>query len=373
MRIVPVESGRDVTHFITAARAAYAADAAWVQPLVVERRLHLSKRNPVFAHTRARFWTANRDGRPVGRISAQVDDLHLQTHRDATGFFGFLEAADDGEVFAALFRAAEAWLREEGMRRALGPFSFSINDECGLLIDGFDTPPMFMMGHARPYYDARVKEQGYVKAKDTVAYLLDPALTPPEVMAASVRKAAASGVRVRPIRMSRLAEEMGILREIFNDAWSTNWNAVPFTAAEMEELGKSLRLFVPSEYVQIAEVNGEPAGMIVVVPNLNEYFRDFGGRLLPTNWLRLLWRLRRSPRSARVPLMGVRKRYQRSALGMALVFVLVEAVRRPLLERNVHQVELSWTLEDNRPMHHIKERLGARPYKRYRIYEKPLA
>jgi hypothetical protein len=372
LRVWPVEGRRHLTRFIRVPWTVYAGDPSWVPPLVFERRQHLS-RNPFFEHARARFWVAERDGRPVGRISAQVDDLHLERYRDAAGYFGFLEAIDDASVFAALFEAAESWLREQGMRRCIGPFNLSINDECGLLIDGFDTPPMFMMGHGRPYYDARVRGQGYRKAKDTVAYSIDPRVEPPRVMEQMVRRAGAR-VFVRPARLAHLKEDLAILRDIYNDAWSENWNATPFTAAELDDLGSSLKLFIPPEYVQIAEVEGEAAGMIVLVPNLNELIRDLDGRLLPTNWLRLLWRLKRGrARSGRVPLMGVKKKYQRSSLGMAMAFCLFDAIRIPAVRNGMRHMELSWTLEDNRPMRHIKERIGARVYKTYRMYQKELA
>lgn len=372
LHVAPVQSRRELTRFIKVPRPIYADDPVYVEPLVFERRRHLSH-SPFFAHARARFWIAYRGDRPVGRISAQVDQLHLERYGDATGYFGFLDAFDDPDAFAALFLAAEHWLREQGMRRVLGPFNLSINDECGLLVEGFDTPPMFMMGHGHGYYDARVREQGYRKAKDTVAYLIDSLEAPPPVMVNALRKLESAKVRIRALRLSRLREDLAILRELFNDAWERNWNFVPFTEQELDGLGESLKLFVPPEFIQIAEVDERPVGMIVVVPNLNEILGDLGGRLFPLGWLRLLWRIKmRPPRSARVPLMGVRREYQRSALGMALVFGLIEAVRDPLRRARVERVELSWTLEDNRPMRHIKERIGAKPYKRYRLYEKSL-
>lgn len=371
--VEPVDGFRERSRFLRVPWTVYAGDPNWTPPLLLERRLHLSRRNPFFAHARARFWIARRGGAAVGRISAQVDDLHLSTHRDDTGFFGMLEAIDDPQVFAALFGAAEAWLREQGMKRSLGPFNLSINDEIGTLIDGFDTPPMFMMGHAHPYYDERIRQCGYVKAKDTVAYLRNPADETPPVMRASVRRAERDGIRVRPGRLSHLREDLAIVRDIYNDAWSENWNAIPFTEAEFDDLGSSLRLFVPPEFVQIAEVGGKPAAMLVAFPNLNESIRDLDGRLFPFGWAKLLWRLkRRLPHSARVPLMGVRKEYQRSAVGMSLVFALLDAIRGPLIARDVDRLELSWTLEDNRGMRHIKERIGARVYKTYRIYERSL-
>lgn len=374
LRLVAAKSGRQRTAFIKVPWRIYADDPLWAPPLILERRLHLSKQNPFFAHATANFWIAYRGSEAVGRISAQVDRLHLEQYDDATGFFGFLEAVDDPAVFALLLNAAETWLRERGMKRILGPFNLSINDEVGSLVSGFETPPMFMMGHGRPYYDGRLKELGYEKAKDTVAYLLDASGERAAVMEAAVRRARSRNIRIRPLRLSHLKEDLETIRDIYNDAWSQNWNFIPFTSAELDSLGQSLKLFVPPEFVQIAEVNDKPAGMIVLVPNLNETIRDLDGRLLPFGWVRLLWRLkRRLPHTARVPLMGVRKEYHRSSLGVTIVFLLIDALREPVRDRDIHHIELSWTLEDNLPMRHIKERIGAHTYKQYRIYGKQLA
>jgi hypothetical protein len=372
--VVPVTGWTTRRDFLRVPGVVHAGDPQWIPPLQLERRIHLSRRNPFFRHAEACLFVAYENGVPVGRISAQIDRLHLERYRDATGFFGFLDAIDEPRVFAALSSAAETWLAARGMERVRGPFSFSINDEIGVLIDGFDTPPMFMMPHGAPYYDTRIRAQGYEKAKDVVAYLLEIGAEMPPFMQAVLRRDRGGRIRTRPIDLGRLREEVAIIGDIFNDAWENNWGYVRWTAEELDDLGSSLKLFVPPELVQIAEIDGEPAAMIVVVPNLNEAIRDLDGRLLPLGWLKLLRRVRwGSPTSARVPLMGMRKQHQRSATGMALVIRLLEAVRTPLLRRGMRRIELSWTLEDNRPMRHIKERLGASVYKTYRIYEKALS
>lgn len=350
----------------------YKDDPVWVPPLVLERRQHLSPRNPYFAHAKCRFWIACRNSTPVGRISAQVDRLHLERYRDATGFFGLLEGEDSAEVFHALTGVAESWLREEGMRRALGPFNLSINQECGLLVDGFDTPPSVMMGHGRPYYGPRTEEQGYRPEKDLLAYDLDADFR----LSASIQSLVArtgGRVRIRPMQKACFEKDLAILQDIFEDAWSQNWGFVPFTRAEFKHLGQSLKFLVDDNLVQIADVDGSPAAMIVALPNLNEVIRDLDGRLLPFGWLKLLWRLKvRYPKSARVALMGVRRCYQGSLLGAALAFMVIEAVRGPGVRRGVQEVELSWILEDNIGMRHIIESLGGVAYKRYRIYSKSL-
>ena len=370
LTVVPVEGARAVGAFIRLPWTIYAGDPAWVPPLLLERRHHLSRRRPRFA--RARFWIAYRGRAPVGRISAQIDRLHLERYHDATGFFGMLEAEDDGRTFEALLGTAEAWLRAEGMRRVLGPFNLSINEECGLLVEGFDTPPMILMGHGRPYYAARLEARGYRAAKDLLAYRLAADFTTPDIMRATVLRAGRAVV-VRPLRRSSFRSELATLREVFEDAWSENWGFVPFTAAEFEELGRALRFIVDDDFVQIAEVDGEPAGMLVLLPNLHEAIRDLNGRLRPLGWLKLVWRLGvRRPRTGRVALMGVRKRYQRTALGLAIAFSMIDAVRARGLARGVRDVELSWVLEDNHGVRSLLEAIGSVVYKRYRLYEKPL-
>ncbi|MBZ0168711.1 MAG: hypothetical protein K8F29_04615 [Kofleriaceae bacterium] len=369
---MPINGSRDLRRFIRLPSSFYADDPAWIPPLLIERREQFSPRNPYFAHAHCCFWLAYRGTRPVGRISAQIDELHEARYRDATGFFGLLEAENEADTFRALLSTAETWLRNQGMSRIRGPFNLSINQECGLLVEGYDTPPMIMMGHARPYYADRIAAEGYQRSKDLLAYRVTTDFTPPALMRAAVNKAAGC-VRIRPLRRPSMNEELRILKEIFEDAWSANWGFIPFTEEEFRHLGHSLRLLVDDEGVQIAEVDGIPAGMIIALPNLNEAIRDLHGRLLPFGWLKLLWRLKvKRPTTARVALMGIRKYFQRSALGTALAFMLIDAVRGYGIRRGIREVELSWILEDNMRMRDMLAIIGGVPYKRYRIYEKAL-
>ena len=373
LRVVPVEGRRGLRQFIRLPWSIYLDDPAWVPPLLLERKEHLSKRNPFFEHAKCKFWLAYRGATPVGRISAQVDQLHLQRYEDSTGFFGLLEAEDEAETFRALMDTAETWLRDQGMRRVLGPFNLSINQECGLLVEGFDTSPMVMMGHARPYYGARVEENGYRKEKDLLAYHIgsDFQLTPAMRL---IIKRVKKRVHLRPLRRSIFREELKILQDIFEDAWSQNWGFVPFTRAEFEHLGKSLKLLLPDDQVQIAEVDGVPAAFMVALPNVNEAIRDLNGKLFPLGWLKLLWRLKVAyPKSVRVAMMGVRQRYQNSRLGAALAVMVVEACTAPAVRRGVLTAEMSWILDDNLGMRNIIESLGGKVYKRYRIYSKERA
>jgi hypothetical protein len=372
LRIVSVEGKEGLRRFIRLPWSIYAEDPAWIPPLLVERSQHLSKQNPFFEHAKCKFWLAYRGDRPVGRISAQVDQLHLQHHQDSSGFFGLLEGEDDSEIFRLLLGTAETWLSNQGMRRIVGPFNLSINQECGLLVEGFDTPPMVMMGHARPYYSARLEEKGYGKEKDLLAYLVDVDFELTKAMK-TVIKRAARRVSIRSLKRERFSEELEILQDIFEDAWSENWGFVPFTKEEFRHLGQSLKHLVHDEYVQIAEVDGSPDAMIIGVPNVNEVIKDLNGRLLPFGWLKLLWRLKvKRPTTARVPLMGVRKRHHNSLLGAALAIMVVERARRLGAKYGAKKVELSWILEDNAGMRNILESMGGVVYKRYRIYGKEL-
>ena len=373
LRILSVAGKADLDQFIRVPELIFKADPHWIPPLRLERHMHLStKHNPYFQHAKWQAWIAWRGERPVGRISAQIDTLHLELHADATGFFGMLDAEDNAETFAALISTAEQWLSKQGIRRVRGPFNLSINEEMGLLIEGFTTPPVFMMGHALPYYREHIEQCGYHKAVDALAYLIAPNFEAPPVMQRLVA-AASNRVKVRHLDRTRFDEEISLLRDIFNDAWAENWGFVPFTEAEFQELGKNLKFLLDEEYIQIAEVDGEAAAFIIGMPNINEAIRDLGGKLFPFGWLKLLWRLKiRRPSSGRVPLMGVRQKFQRTRLGPGLAFLIIDAVRAELHKRGAHRLELSWILEGNAGMRNIIESIGGVAYKRYRVYERQL-
>jgi hypothetical protein len=370
--IRPVSDRKQLDEFIAIPWSVYGDDPHWVPPLLFEQRQRLTPKNPFFQHAHWQAWTAWSGDRPVGRISAQIDRLYLEQHADRTGYFGMLEAEDSPELVAALLATAENWLREQGMQQVRGPFNLSVNEECGVLVDGFNTPPYIMMGHARPYYGHHIEAAGYRAARDLLAYHIAPDFDAPAVMTRLAEKAGRD-VIIRPLRRKQLQQELEILRDIFNDAWADNWGFTPFTQAEFADIGTMLTLLVDDDFVQIAEIGNQPVAMIVALPNINEVIRDLNGRLLPTGWLKLLWRLKIGyPKSARVPLMGVRKEYQQRRLGPALAFMIIDAVRQGLIRRKIRHVEMSWILEDNSGMRNIIETIGGTAYKRYRVYEKPL-
>lgn len=372
LTVRPVSSFREMGKFIDVPWHVYADDSMWVPPLRLERRFHYSKFNPFFKHGKWQAWVAYKNNRPVGRISAQIDCLHRQRYGSDTGQFGALECVNDPAVFSALIIHAEAWLAARHARKISGPFDLSINQECGVLVEGFETPSVVMMPHSPKWYGTLLESNGYQPAKDLLAYWVNVDFETPRVMRRLIQKFT-NQVRLRPLNRKKFNEEIEMLRDIFNDAWSANWGFVPFTKLEFAELGNSLRLLVPEDFIQIAEVNGTPAAFMVALPNLNEIFVKLNGNLFPFGWFKLIKKLKfREIHTARIPLMGVRKEFHHTPLGMALAFMVIDAPRRIGLERGIKEVEMSWILDDNHAMRGMLESIGSKQYKRYRIYEKTL-
>jgi hypothetical protein len=365
----------DLRAFLDLPFRLYAKDPHWVAPLYLERYEHLDpKKNPYFQHAEVALFLASRGDRVVGRISAQLCRLRTARHGDGAGQFGFIEAEDDPEVFKALLGAASSWLAARGATSLQGPFNFSINDEMGLLVEGHDTPPSMMMAHAMPYYAHRIEEQGFAKAKDMIAYdFADPG-EEQRLLKASLKRALANkDITLRPLDKKKLMRELEIIVSIANDAWSDNWGFVPWTQEEMTALGNNLKLLVSGDYIAIAEYKGEPAAMAVSLPNINDWITGLNGKLLPFGWAKLAWNLfARPPRAVRFPLMGVRKAYHGTSIGGVLGMAAIARVRNYHVSRGTMKGELSWILEDNMPVRHMIETFGGKPYKTYRIYEKPI-
>ena len=378
VRVREVVTSGDFRRFLEVPHLVYRNDPHWVAPLRSETRKVLDRRrNPFFDHGEACYWLAYRGDTPVGRISAQVNRLHLETHRDATGNFGFLEAVDDPAVFDALLGTAEAWLRARGLVRALGPYSLSMNDEIGVLVSGFSHPPVIAMTHAPPYYGPRLESAGYTKAKDLYAFRfeIDEARNKsiPEMLRHAARINREGRVRVRHIDMRRFEPEMRSGIAVYNDAWSANWGFVPVTPREVEHLSAALKPVIHPRGILLGEIDGRLEGLFVAIPDLNELIADLGGRLLPFGWAKLLWRLRtRSPRGGRVMLAGLTKAYQNSALGASMLLWMFADLFQAASERGYRYVEFSWVLEDNTRSIALCERYGGRLYKTYRLYQKSL-
>lgn len=373
--VLPVRTPEELKRFIALPARLNAKDPNWITPLFLERTEALSpKTNPFFQHAEVQLFLAVRGGRDVGRISAQIDQLTPQnTPGRLDGHFGLIAAEDDAEVFAALLRTAEAWLRERGRTHVMGPFNLSINEEVGLLVDGFDTPPMVMMGHDPAYAGGRVEQQGYAKVKDVYAYFAPMQADLPPAVRRRAERPPAEGVVLRQLDMSRYDEEVVTLTEILNDAWKDNWGFTPTTEAETAQLAKALKAVIDKRLTWFAEIDGEAAGFLVFLPNVNEAIRDLGGKLLPFGWAKLLWRLKvKRVKSARIPLMGVKRKFSESIRGRMLPFQMMHAGRTSAIALGYERFEISWVLEENMPMRRIAESLGAQIYKTYRVYEKAL-
>ena len=371
----PVRSNADRKAFVDFAWTVYADDPAWVPPLKDEVHGLLDpKKNPWFGHAFAELWLAERAGKVVGRISAQVDELVQEHMGPGTGQWGMFEALDE-EAAHALLAVAEDWLKTQGMNRALGPISLSIWDEPGLEIEGFDEPPTAMMGHHRPEYQGWIEAAGHGKAKDLITYALDiehwddPLIG--RLIAAGERN---SRINIRMVEKSRFDEEAALILGLLNDAWSDNWGFVPLTEAEIAYAGEKLKPIIFEELVRIAEVDGEPVAFMLTIPDINELIRDLNGELFPFNWIKLLWRLRKPrTRRLRVPLMGVARKLHGTRMASQLAFMMIEFTRRDAVTKyGATHGEFGWILEDNKGMLSIAQLPGAEVNHRYRVYEKQL-
>lgn len=376
--IRPVETKADLEKFLSVPSSVLGDDPVWVPPLKMMVRDQLNpKKNPWFDHGEAQLFLAERCGQPVGRVSAQVDQSHLKQHNDATGFFGFFDCADDQEAADALFAAAGKWLAQKGMSRVRGPFSLNINEETGLLVDGFESSPRVAMGHAKPHYQMLVEAAGFEKARDMFAFLTPMDTAVPlkhlKILQRSIdRNPELSFRHLDPKNYDR---DIRILVDLFNAAWAENWGFIPLTEADATRMADEFKLILIPELVWFAFYEDEPAAMAVALPDLNEMLMDLGGHIWPTGWAKLLWRVltRRTWSSGtRVPLMGVAPRFKNKPLGSVLALMVMGAIRRESLKLNMPICEMSWVLEDNSQTRHSLEAIGGRIYKTYRVYEKAL-
>jgi hypothetical protein len=375
IEIIPVTDKAMLHRFIRVPFTVHQHDSAWSPPLMMERGEAFSpKTNPFLRRAEVRFWLARRDGRDVGRITAQIDPLaQRQGSDERIGHFGCLSAEDDPEVFAALLRTAEDFLRSRGVTHVQGPFSLCINEETGLLIDGFDTPPMLLMGHDPVYVAARLEALGYRKEKDVYAYLLDMEAPLSSSARRMLERPLPASITLRRLNFKDYANEIRRMVDIYNDAWSGNWGFVPITEPEGEAMAKQMKMLLDDRLVWFAEADGQAVAFMVTLPNINEAVRDLNGRLFPFGWAKLLWRLKMHRlKSARVPLMGVRQSLSGTFLGSLIPLKLIETSIIGAKSIGLRFIELSWILEDNLRMRRIIERLGTRAYKTYRVYGKKL-
>lgn len=383
--IRPVETKKDRKAFVDLVFRLYKDDPAWVPPLKDEALgLITPGKNPFFEHSDSQLFLAERDGRVVGRISAQLDHLWQGMPEDKgggakTGNWGYLEAEDEATADALIARAEE-WLRGMGMTRALGPVSMSIWEEPGLLIKGADHAPTVMMAHHKPAYEGWVEKAGYKTAKDLHTWELDITQKFPPL----VERIIASGeknprIRIRRVDKKKFNEEAAIILSILNDAWSDNWGFVPFTESEIRFAGKKMKPIIFNDLVRVAEYDGEPVAFMMTWPNLNEMQADLNGELFPFGFAKLLWRLNGGltgipkVKTMRVPLMGVVKKLQASRLASQLAFMMIEYIRKDSVEKfHATRGEIGWILDDNQGMNSIASTIESHINKTYRIYEKAL-
>lgn len=366
--------GADLKDFIRVQEIVYADDPHYVPPLRMELKDRLTPgKNPFWEHAEGALFTAWKDGQLVGRISAQIDREHLRVHDDGAGFFGFFDTIDDQEVADALLERAQRWLEKRGMSAMRGPLSLYIWEEAGLLVDGFDEPPALSMPHHRPYQQALAEGAGLSKKKDLWAWKYHVAEPPKRAARAHARMKELPEVRFRSVDKSRMRAELGIILEIFNDAWAHNWGFVPTTEAEVDKMAEDMKLIIDERLAFFAEVKGEPVGMVICLPNLYAMTHDMDGKLLPFGWAKLLWRLKvKGPKSARLMLLGIKNKMRGIKRYGGLSTAMYAELAYRGIEHGYEWAELSWTLEDNRPINLGIKAMRGEVYKTYRIYEKPI-
>jgi GNAT superfamily N-acetyltransferase len=379
VHIEQAQTRQDVEDFIRFPFQLYRGDPNWVPLLLSERRKFLDpKRNPFFDHADVALWLARRNGQVVGTISSHIDHLHNEIHQEDIGMFGLFEAVNDYAVAEALLSTARDWVRERGMVALRGPLSFSQNDECGLLIDGFEGPPVVMMPYNPRHYIEFFERFGLSKAMDLYAYLGDlaqfegdPSKLPSKLVRVTEKVRKRAGVTMRPANMKAYDREILEAKAVYNRAWEKNWGFVPMTDAEFDKLATDLKQILDPNLAIIAEIDGEPVGVSVAVPDINQVFKHLNGRLFPLGWIKALWYARKIT-GARLMIMGVVEEHRRRGIESLLMFETLKAA----VENGYQSIEMSWILENNDMMNRIVlnvgQPYGAHVYRTYRIYQMPV-
>jgi len=370
----PVASKRELREFIDLPFRLHATSPQWVPPLRLERRLFLDRRrNAYFRHAEAELFLARRGGRVVGRVSAQIDHAYNDFHGDRTGMFGFLELEDDPEVARALVGTAEGWLAARGRDRMIGPMDFTMNDESGVLIEGYEREPFVKQPWHPPYYLRRCEEAGLVKAVDLLMWQLviaDREKILPVIFELAGQVGPKHGIRIRHMTRRSLRGDLDRFAEVYNSAWRRNWGFVPYSEEDLDHFAQELQLVFDPAWFMVAEreSDGETVGVAITVPDINQVLRRMNGRVLPQGWWHYL-RRRRIIDRVRVGFLGVKPEYQHT--GVAAGFFVEhfdQAVQNP------HKWgEMGWILETNRAMNRGMEAMGARVVKRYRVFERDLS
>lgn len=373
IEIQPVARSRaGIRRFLEVPYRIYADDPRWVAPLLYDLSKVFTAANPLFEHAEMQLWVARREGVEVGRIAALRDHEHLRIHQDGTAFFGFFESVNDPEVTRGLFGAVRSWARERGAGRLMGPTNPTANDECGLLVRGFDSPPVFMMPYNPAYYVELVEGEGLRKAKDLLAFYVDIARSPLDRLGRIAEKTRRRypELTFRPVRRRTLDGDLAKVKEVYNEAWEENWGFVPMTDAEINFLAARLKPLLEEGLVWVVESPTETVAFMLALPDFNEALQPLRGRLCTPRLLRFLPYLFRwkSTRLCRVLTLGIKERYR----GRGLEAVMLTEGFKVGLRLGFQGAEASWVLEDNEPMCRMMEAFAATVYKTYRLYEQPL-
>lgn len=364
----PVASKRDLTTFIKLPWRLYRNEPNWVPPLAFERRQFLDRRkNPWFEHGEAEYFLAWRDGRAVGRITAQVDRILNEFQGNDWGLFGFFECEEDPEATRALLDAAAAWLKARGRDRMVGPMDFTMNDECGVLVDGFERPPIILTNWTHRYYPALLEGAGLEKAMDTLMWELEISgrdKVNPAIWTVAERVESKHGITVRPMRKKDIHAEIDRFLEVYNAAWERNWGFSPLTEKEVRHYAKTLKPFLDEHWAFIAEKDGETVGAALTIPDYNQVLARMRGRLLPFGWAKFLWYKRKIDR-VRVFALGVKREWQHT--GVAARFYQLHFESAEVTPQTYG--EMGWILETNTSMNRAMEGMGGRVVRRYRLYE----
>jgi hypothetical protein len=368
----PVRGQRDLREFIALPYRLHSNSPVWVPPLRLERRLFLSRRlNAFFRHGDAELFLAERDGEVVGRISAQYDDAFNAHHGNRWGMFGFLEMVDDPEVLPAMLAAAEQWLRSRGRDHMIGPMDFTINDESGVLIEGFEREPMIKQPWHPPYYAARCEEAGLEKAVDLLMWELhisDRSKILPVIFKLADDVGPRHGIRVRKMSRRSLRRDLDRFAEVYNSAWSENWGFAPYGKADLDQYAQEMQLVFDPHWFMVAETaEGETVAVAITVPDINQVLKRMNGRILPFGWWHFLRRHRIMDR-VRVGFLGVKPEYQHTGVAAAMY---VEHFDMATVTPQKWG-EMGWILETNRNMNRAMEAMGGRVVRRFRVYELPI-
>lgn len=363
MEIIEIR-GKGIEDFIDLPFKLYAKDPFFSPPLKKELKRDFSSSNPFFKHGRVRFFIARKDGRTCGRIVSIINSRHMSFHNEKAGFFGFFECVNDFEVAKRLLDTVKTDLMDNGMTIMRGPMNFSTNEECGLLIEGYEYLPLLMTPYNPPYYNEFMERYGMGKAKDLYAFIHDVRDKLPEKILRVAAIAEKRGITVRPVEKDRFDSEMLIFKEVYNSAWEKNWGFIPLTDEELFYLGSKLRDIVVPELTLIAEENGVPVGFMGLLPDFNQVLRRMKGSLSPLSIVKALYYSKRIT-DLRLLLLGIKREYRQRGVDALLFREGFKAVRKGGYKR----VEFSWILEDNIPVQRLVKMIGARLYKRYRVYE----